>query len=638
MNDPPRSTTAVPWFLGPGRGFFVTVSFLLVGIMVTLLYLLFMQFHCSLGTLSLFNVLFVVVAMIFLAYFLWLTMIRHYHNLWQRAEKTNLYFASIVQWSDDAIIGQTLKGVITSWNRGAERMYGYSANEIINCPISVLVPNNRLGEIENTLNSLVSGGIVQQYESKRLCKDGRVIDALVTMSPIIDTKGKVIGASTITHDITGRKHVEEKIKEQTRALEKSNRQLQRRERLMKHLMQGLRASKEALEKQQGSLEQANERLRMLSALKDEFVATVNHELRTPLAAVKEGVNLLLDKILGPINDEQTDFLATIDKDIDRLTGLINNMLDLSKMEAGRMVLVRQRVCVREQIETVLKHYKPMIGARVVTVECGKVDDVFADPPKVMQILWNLLSNAIKYTQGDGHILFSVAQKDDLVSISVSDDGVGISDEDIPKLFRKFSQVGEQRVAGGTGLGLALCKELITMHHGTIEVDSKPGRGAVFSFTLPAYESRSVIETCFDEQLRRVKGEAANGIGMVLLDVAPFLEDVEAARSAGHSLPHLEDFLRHQVRSTESLLVYEPHSILVITAAHEDEVRFLCEKLLSILERRYAEVFKRPPPPLNYGVALCPSNGSTPQELLAAAKASLRTTAVKTGAPIIPRST
>lgn len=231
---------------------------------------------------------------------------------------------------------------------------------------------------------------------------------------------------------------------------------------------------------------ANKRLSQLVAVKDEFVASVSHELRTPLTAIKEGIALVLDRVVGPITAEQEDFLRIVDDSVDRLTELINNLLDISKIEAGKFGLSRQRVRIQELIETLLSNYRLIIGRRTIKkVVARDVPDVYADSARMLQVLSNLFSNAVKFTRDEGTIVITVNKGENEVIVSVEDDGIGIAPDDLPKLFKKFSQVGAQQ-AQGTGLGLALVKQLVELHKGSVDVSSELGKGSKFTFTVPAY--------------------------------------------------------------------------------------------------------------------------------------------------------
>ncbi len=222
------------------------------------------------------------------------------------------------------------------------------------------------------------------------------------------------------------------------------------------------------------------------------MANVSHELRTPLTAIKEGISLIADRVVGPINDEQEDFLKTIDQSVERLAELISNLLDLSRIDAGKFRLSRQRVKFSQVVETLLTDYKTIAGHRAVQASVGGIPDVFADPDRLLQILGNLFSNAVKFTNDNGTVKISAQKQGGLVAVSVEDDGIGITHDDLPKLFHKFSQVGK-KTTQGTGLGLAIVKQLVEMHQGSIFVVSNPGKGSRFTFTLPIYTPHILTE-------------------------------------------------------------------------------------------------------------------------------------------------
>ncbi len=549
------------------------------------------------------------------------------------AEQALLYLSSIVKSSEDAILGKTLKGIITSWNKGAERMYGYTAEEIIGSPASRIVPLEYLSEVDPILERLAQGEVIEQFETKRLCKDGTVIDVSITLSPILDPAGKVVGASAIARNITERKKLETQKKEQAQALEKSNLQLARREKIMKSLLEDLQASKTLLEEQKRSLQEVNERLESLGKLKDEFVATASHELRTPLTVIREGISLIHDRILGPINEEQYEFLTAVDENIDRLTGLIDNILDLAKIEAGRLALVRKRVSVGNLIQSSIENYQNAAGKRKIRVEIAQVPDVFADPNRILQVLWNLFSNAVKFTKDNGTIIFKVEnQPDGFVAVSIEDNGVGITKEDLPKLFQKFSQVGK-KLSHGTGLGLALCKEITELHKGNIWATTELGRRSQFIFNLPVYTKEFVLEQCFEEQFEIAKRSGKQTFGMLVFNAASFLPERQEDSSAGHvkRLEQIVDFFRRGVYSSDSVVAIEPSWIVVIAATDMKGFRSMADRLSSMLDD-WAETLIDKPASFSkdFGIAVYPADGKGVFNLFEAAKSSLSRIGVNHG--------
>lgn len=503
----------------------------------------------------------------------------------QAAEEVRSRLAAIVESSTDAIIGKNLGGSITSWNKGAEQLYGYTSEEVIGRHISILSPAGAKEEISEILAKLKRGGRIEDYETVQVRKDGRKVSVSVTISPMKDETGKVTGASAIARDITERKKSEE------------------------------------------ALRIANERLGELATLKDKFVALTSHELRTPLAAIKEGLSLFIDQMMGPLNAEQMDFLNTIDENVDRLTNLITNLLDLSKIEAGRIRLVRRSLSMNGLIEKTIHHYKMITGKRTVKTALPRVPNVFADPDRILQVLANLLSNAVKFTRSNGTITFSVKKQDSYVTVTVQDDGTGIAKEDLPKLFQKFSQVGEgESWQRGTGLGLVLCKELVELHKGSIEVRSELGRGSQFMFTLPCYTSKFALEESFEEQLSAAVQGKEEMVGLIVIDGRSFIKklvssDVTSVRE--ECLEQAAAFVRERSRLEESVLYVEPHWIVVIVPADDKKVHIIANRLYETL-REWTQTMAdyNLPITLNLGTAIYPIHGTDVHTLFAFATAPM----------------
>jgi len=228
-------------------------------------------------------------------------------------------------------------------------------------------------------------------------------------------------------------------------------------------------------------------------MKSEFISTTSHELRTPLAAIRESVMLVLDGTAGKTSHEQAHFLAIAKRNIDRLADLINDLLDLSKIETGKMQL-RKTYCnlatIVEKIVGSLKILAEENGLSLRSEVTKKIFNTHCDPDRISQVLTNIVGNAIKFTPKSGKIVIRVKltnlKKKEFIQISVQDSGIGIAKKDMPRLFARFGQLDSSltRRSGGTGLGLAICKELVEMHGGRIWVESEVGKGSTFNFTLP----------------------------------------------------------------------------------------------------------------------------------------------------------
>jgi signal transduction histidine kinase/PAS domain-containing protein len=434
------------------------------------------------------------------------------------------------------------------------------------------------------------------------------------------------GIGTQVGQFMERRRLEQQRHEQASAVERNNAELLRRERVMQSLLEDLQTSKDTLEAQQASLQAANRRLEELSRVKDEFVATVSHELRTPLTAIKEGISLLLDEALGDINEEQRDFLHTVDENIDRLTELISNMLDLSKIEAGRLRLFRKRVAMSRLFTDILGNYRAMAGQRTLQVDATGAPDVFADPNRILQVLGNLVSNAVKFTPPDGTVTLTAQAANGHVVVSVGDSGMGIAEEDLPKLFKRFSQVGEgQGRPRGTGLGLALCKELVEMHKGSITVSSEPGKGSTFTVTLPTYTPQFTIQESFQELAELAKGEQDH-VAVITLDCRPLFgplvsalsDDGQLSEQAGRAeqLEVVVDYLRRHLHRGDTVLSLEPRWAVIFADADAAGVQAILHRLKGAMAKDMAAYAETPEQILlQFGAASFPEDGRDVHELL-----------------------
>ncbi len=360
--------------------------------------------------------------------------------------------AAIVDSSDDAIISKSLEGIITSWNRSAERIFGYTAAEAIGLPILIIIPTDRLDEEPRILERLRRGERVDHFETVRRRKDGTLVDISVTISPIRDSTGKVVGASKVARDITERKEAQ-------RLAQRASLELQR----------------------------ANERLKEVDRLKSDFLASMSHELRTPLNSIIGFTGLLRQQIPGPLNAEQLKQLDMVANSARHLLHLINDILDLSRIEAGRVEITPEWLNLRPLVDETLRSLEPLATRKGLTLHNAVPPEIrlHTDRKMLLQVLLNLGGNAIKFTErGDVRIEGQVAA--DSVEVVVADTGIGIKPEQIGLLFEAFRQLdgSTRRRYEGTGLGLHLSQRLIALLGGKIRVESEFGKGSRFSFTLP----------------------------------------------------------------------------------------------------------------------------------------------------------
>ena len=346
--------------------------------------------------------------------------------------------AAIVASSDDAIISKDLNGYVTSWNRGAERVFGYAAEEMIGQHITRIIPTDRLAEEDFVLSRIRSGGVVDHFETIRQRKDGTLINISLTVSPIRNADGRVIGASKIARDITEQKRLQHAAEEASRA-------------------------------------------------KDEFLATLSHELRTPLNTVL-GYTHMLQQGAVPAADAGRA-LEAIGRNADALTRLVNDVLDTSRIVTGKIRLVMQRCDVGAIAREAIDAIEPGATAKSIRIDSRIAKDLMtqADPDRLRQVLWNLLTNAVKFTPEGGTVKVEAGGGPAGIRLSVEDSGIGIAPESIPHLFRRFWQADatHTRVQGGLGLGLALARDFVELHGGKLAVHSEGlGRGARFDVILP----------------------------------------------------------------------------------------------------------------------------------------------------------
>jgi PAS domain S-box-containing protein len=375
-------------------------------------------------------------------------------NLLKREEATRVQadveqarLSAIVESSGDAIISQTLDGTIVSWNRGAERLFGYTAAEAINRSVTMLIPADRGEEESLIVGGLLRGERVGQFETVRRRKEGSLVDSSLTLSPIWNTEGRMVGASIIARDITDRKRVEQALRDRDVALE-GNR------------------------------------------LKSTFLANMSHELRSPLNAIVGFTDLMHRGKVGPVSAAQEEYLGDVLTSARHLLQLINDILDLAKVESGKMEFRYELVDLDKLAHEVRDALRSLAAQKQLQMNISvhpEMTTAVVDPGRVKQILYNFLSNAIKFTPERGSVdLRILPEGPALFRIDVQDTGIGISASDMNKLFVEFQQLdsGFAKTQQGTGLGLVLTKRIAEGHGGHVTVDSTPGEGSTFSAILP----------------------------------------------------------------------------------------------------------------------------------------------------------
>jgi PAS domain S-box-containing protein len=351
------------------------------------------------------------------------------------ANFTAARLAAIVASSDDAIVSKNLDGVIQTWNAAAERMFGYTPEEAIGCHISLIIPKDRLSEEDHVLKQVRAGIGVAHYETVRRHKDGSPVEISLTVSPIRDQDGTIVGASKIARDITEQNRLRRQAEEAGRA-------------------------------------------------KDEFLATLSHELRTPLNTVS-GYIMMLRR--GQLDAAQRDrALEVMARNAEALGQLVSDLLDSSQVVTGRIRLEFKPCDLAHIVTQAIDSIRPAADSKQVRLE-ARIPAAFpytGDPDRLLQILWNLLTNAVKFTPGGGTITVTLEERPGIARVTVADTGAGIPEGSLQRVFARFWQ-GDAPGQGGLGLGLALARHFVELHGGTIAASSAgAGLGSTFAIELP----------------------------------------------------------------------------------------------------------------------------------------------------------
>jgi PAS domain S-box-containing protein len=337
--------------------------------------------------------------------------------------------AAIVKSSNDAIVGMTLEGIINSWNDAAERMFNYTADEIIGQSIMQLVPVEVQEEEIQILSGLKKGESITQLETRRLTKDKKLLDVSLTISPVKDALGNIIGSSKIARDIS-----EKKLEEQR---------------------------------------------------KNDFIAMVSHELKTPLTSIRSYIQVLLTKARHEDDPFKLNALTRADAQSKKMTTMINDFLNLTRLEEGKIQLTKELFDLHPVIEDVTSDAQFLTTSHTILFKGCDGVKVYADKDKIGQVMINLLSNAVKYSPNNSTIIVECIVDAGKVKICVTDQGIGISTADQKKLFDKFYRVknDKAKTVSGFGIGLYLVAEILQYHNSKIEVESQEGSGSTFWFSL-----------------------------------------------------------------------------------------------------------------------------------------------------------
>lgn len=342
----------------------------------------------------------------------------------------DLYYRAIVDSSEDAIISKDLSGIITSWNVASEQIFGWTADEAVGQHITLIIPKYLHHEEDMIIGKIRKGEPIKHYETIRQRKDGTLIDISVSVSPIKNNEGRIIGASKIARDITEQKQ--------------------------------------------------------LSKQRDEFISIATHELKTPVTSIK-AYTQVLKNIFAKRNDiKAVEYLGKMDAQLNKLTNLISDLLDVNKIKAGHLQFHQEHFNFDELVTEITEELQRTTSRHVLELRLGKVPDIDGDRDRLGQVITNLLSNAIKYSPHSDRIIITTQNDNDTVYLSVQDFGIGIPRDKQAKVFEKFFRVSgpKQDTFPGLGLGLFISAQIVERLGGRIWVESETGQGSTFHLSLP----------------------------------------------------------------------------------------------------------------------------------------------------------
>ena len=498
------------------------------------------------------------------------------------------------------------------FNSKMQAITGYTLEEANACgdfsKLIYPVPLERQEALKK-LNEIMQKSECHEIETQIQAKDGTKKILSVSTS-LMNYKGQVMFLS-VYQDVTQRRNGEQALKQVKDELEIQ--------------AWGLAKANEGIKVLYKELEEKASEISNLTQVKSDFISMVSHELRTPLATMKEFVSIISDGTSGKLTKDQKEYISIIKGNIDRLSRLINNLLDISKIEAGKVELKRDFIDLNSLISSLISSFSKRAREKGLELKVNlpqKQMDIYADAEKIIQVFTNLMSNALKFTE-EGYIEISVLEKENEVVCSIADTGMGISGDDLPKVFGKFQQFDRVPGAGekGTGLGLSIVKVLVELHHGKIRVESHLGKGTKFSFTLPKYTAEEVVKEYTNNGIKEASRK--NGqLSLIVVSIADF-EKLKQALSGEETqllLKDLEEALKSSLRRAGDVVVKDTGEIMVFLSDCNRESALTVEgRLQQALENALVKKGLAKKISLRFGLAVYPDDAKSDEELLKKAR-------------------
>lgn len=457
-----------------------------------------------------------------------------------------------------------VEGAILEVNRAWRQNLEYADADLPQLTVFNLIHPRNKKDSEEIFLAVLRDGKPRKYRATFIGKSGTEVDVEGTVSRLFHD-GKPCALSGVFHDVTRHKHYEQ--------------------------------------------------------LKDEFISTISHELRTPLTVVREGVAQIRDELLGPVPDNQKVILDMVLQNSDRLRRIIEELLDVSKLEAGKVRIHRKLCDIAAVAHEVVANFGAIVKQKKLEILTdfvpGKIE-IYIDHDKIVQVLTNLINNALKFTES-GHIKVHLRDRDGFVECKVSDTGKGISGEDLPKAFQRFSQFAREAGPGdrGTGLGLSICKKLIELHHGRVKIESVPAKGTTVTFLLPQYTHRDLFKDSIGQAMSRCV-EDGSPLSIIIFDILDFevLEKRLGAKPMERIVIKMEKIINDALRRVADVAIKDAKAIMVLLPDTQKENAYsVMGRLAQILEDHLIREQKTPKVELHSSVVCFPEEAKTLEEIL-----------------------
>ncbi len=535
-----------------------------------------------------------------------------------------VYLESIMSSMTDALIVVNSDGTLRSVNKAALDLLGYREDELIGQPVKkIFLQEEEKEEIKKDsllhqyFKKIIVAGVEYNIGLTFLTKQGKAIPINFS-GAVMQQDGKIIGIVGVARDMRQLMGIISDLEKKDRELEDRSNNLTRMQRALLHMMGDLDLAKKEAEK-------AEKELRKLDQLKKDFISTVSHELRTPRAITKEGLSLILDKIPGKINGQQEKILGTARSNIDRLARIIDEILDVSKIEAGKVELNRGLVDIAGLIRKTASSFELNLKERNLELKINvpeKQINAFVDPDKLIQVFTNLIGNALKFTDR-GTIEISLQEKEKEIECVVADTGLGISEEDLPKVFGRFEQFGRLPGPGekGTGLGLAITKGIIELHGGKIRVESKLGQGAKFSFILPKYPAEDIFKEYLTVGMRVTMNQKVH-LNLIVISILEFnkLKQGLSDKKMDIILRNMKGIIEDTLRQEGDAVFSDSGEMMIVLAGCDKKGALSVKNKLREALDKYLSNEKLPQEiKLRLGSAVYPDEAENYEELIKKAK-------------------